>query len=274
MSASGLGPFHTSTSALSPASRASLRTSSASLAESFRKPWSTVRTTGAGRLPLFAQWASSSIKATESPPRKPATAPGQGAASAAMAATNRAGKPSSACGLGSAAGFFAAGLAAGGGFVLLRGARDDGFGGVRVFRREGGKGGTAFLLLVERDQRLTELEHAFRRPRARGIFLELLDKSPRRGGVVLLHIGNIADPVYRLRRQFILGIGVGEGAEGAASLVILRLGEQVHRRLELGPVGAGCRSRRERRSRSARRAIGRQGAEHARRRRQMHHARG
>ena len=49
---------------------------------------------------------------------------------------------------------------------------------------------------------------------------------------------DIAHPINRLRRELICGIGVREGTEGAARLVVLRVGEQLHRIVEAGAIGA------------------------------------
>ena len=103
-------------------------------------------------------------------------------------------------------------------------------------------------------------------------------ESARGRGIILLHIGDIAHPIDRLGRQGIFLIGVRETAEGAARLVILRLRQQVHRRIELAArIDARHLPRGARRCDGLRQIIERilrQGAEHARRRCQMGNARG
>ena len=67
-----------------------------------------------------------------------------------------------------------------------------------------------------------------------GYFLICSAKARHRAGIILLDIIDVADPVDRLGRKIVVvGIGVGIGAEGGAGFVILRLGQQVHRRVEL-----------------------------------------
>src|SRR6185437_3429944 len=151
--------------------------------------------------------------------------------------------------------------AAGGRPARLGALREEAFRGFGIFCRERGKGSATFLLPARREQRLAELEHAIGGAGRGGIFLDHLGEGARRTVIVLLHIGDVADPVDGLRRQFILRIGVGEAAEGGAGLVIAGPGEQVHRSGELRVDGiVGGRGRRRAR---------RQRAEHAGRRREL-----
>src|SRR4051794_24819073 len=158
-----------------------------------------------------------------------------------MARANRAstvwGRAVTAAGLFAGAAFLAA-LVAVGVLALFGGAAGDFLAGSRVLRREGGKGGTAFLFLAHRDQRLAELQHAIRSPRAVRIFLDLFRKGAGRRGIILLHIRNVAEPIHRLRGQFILWVGIGEATEGAAGFVVLGAGEKPHCRVEFRAVGA------------------------------------
>src|SRR6185312_9709525 len=120
---------------------------------------------------VLAQAASRCISANESAPPDTATAPGHGAGAIARA--------------NSVAGSFA----------LARRLARDLLGSVRVFAGERAKGHAAFFDLTHRDQRLAELEHASGTARACRVLLHLLGEGVRGIGVVLLHEGDVAQPI-------------------------------------------------------------------------------
>src|ERR1700682_3212581 len=156
-----------------------------------------------------SQSAVSSISAMESPPPDKAIANGPGASNRAMATEKRAFRDFRSAALGVAA-------------FVARPGRDRRT-GVGVFRRERGKGGTAFLHLAQLKERQTELEHAVRRARGFGIFLQQFGEIARGLVVILLgRIGDVSGPIQRGRGAIVLGMGLGEIAERRAGLVILR----------------------------------------------------
>src|SRR5690242_10996716 len=153
------------------------------------------------------------MRARESPPPDTATAAGQGGPSSANTAAKWLSKSADLpAGARCAATASLPGLRlfTASAFARFGRAGDDRLGGVRVFRREGGKSGTTFLFLTHRDQRLCQLQHTIRRPGALRIFLDLLREGAGRRDVILLHIGDIADPIHCLWRQLIARKGVRE----------------------------------------------------------------
>ena len=154
-----------------------------------RRPWSTVRTVPrpSGIACAVSQSAARCISATESPPPDTASAKGafSGEPSSSRAAANRARdqlrrQPHIAS------------------RRSLRGARRDRGTGLRIFRRERGKGGTAFIHLAQLRTGQAELEHAVRRARRRRISLQQLGEIARRVCVILLRrIGDVAGPIQR-----------------------------------------------------------------------------
>src|SRR5579872_5877827 len=155
----------------------------------------------------FAHSARRCIKARESPPPDSATAPGHGAPSPCMASAKARLRPP---------GFFCWALdSLTAGCFARAGCRGERGGGrFGVFGLERGKSGASSAGLPLGDQRLAQLQHTVRTAVAVRIFLDLLGKGAGGTGVVVLNIGNIADPVDRLGRQIIVvGIGVGISAE-------------------------------------------------------------
>src|SRR6185436_11803229 len=118
--------------------------------------------------------AARCIRATESPP--PETARAKGAFSGEPSRSSAVAKRVPSVPLSAAHGVTA----------LVAGARRDRGTGLRIFRRERGKGGTAFVHLAQLKQGQSELEHAVGRARRRGVSLEQLGKIARRTHVVLL----------------------------------------------------------------------------------------
>src|SRR5690242_8925450 len=110
------------------------------------------------------------------------------------------------CWTGSSAVFATVALLAVRGFASGFDFREDGFGGLRIFARERFKGRAAFLFLIHRDEGLSQLEHTLRRARTGTVFLYPFGEGTCRIRIVLLDIGNIADPIEGLRREVVLGI--------------------------------------------------------------------
>src|SRR5262245_20524774 len=143
-----------------------------------------------GRLRVWSQLAARCIRATESPPPETASANGalKGEPKRSSAAANRRCSAPASASASAAHGVAAFGA----------GARRDRGACLRVFRRERGKGGTAFIHLAQLEQRQTELEHAVGGARGVRVFLQQLGEIARGSFVILLGgEGDVAGPIER-----------------------------------------------------------------------------